>query len=154
MKPANNQLGVATIELAILLTLLISIIIGISEFGRAILQYNTITKVTRDAARYLSEQQPDTTTMTDNAVAICLVKYGQYDNCVANPGSVTGPLLVPGLASATINTSLIQVTSPQQLSLVKVNVSNYQFTSLLRFISNNLATITYGNISTTMRTQQ
>ena len=46
--------GGALIEFALIITLLITILAGIVEFGRTFWYYNALTKVTRDAARLLS----------------------------------------------------------------------------------------------------
>ena len=58
MQPRSRQQGVAAVEMAILLMPLIFIVFGITEFGRAFYQFNTVTKATRDAARYLSRCNP------------------------------------------------------------------------------------------------
>src|SRR5437762_4286803 len=52
----TRQKGVALVELAITLSLLLAITFAVTEFGRAIYTYNTLAKSTRDAARYLSTQ--------------------------------------------------------------------------------------------------
>jgi hypothetical protein len=58
MKKPIQQKGVAAVEFAILLPLLLLIVFGITEFGRALYAYNTLVKATRDAARYYAIQQP------------------------------------------------------------------------------------------------
>lgn len=153
MRRYSRQRGVAAVELAFLLLPLIFIVFGITEFGRALYQYNTIVKATRDATRYLSTQQVG----TKAAEARCLVRYGNYSACLADP-SFTGPLLAPGLDAATITicdwqscpaTHLTQGSAPV-VNLVTVTVSNYQFTSLVPFVTANSATITFDDIATTM----
>ncbi len=49
-----RQGGVAAVELAFLLVLLLLIAAGIFEFGRAFWYYNALAKATRDGARALS----------------------------------------------------------------------------------------------------
>jgi len=51
---ARVQRGVAAIELAIGMVMILLITSGIVEFGRAFWYYNALDKATRDAARYLS----------------------------------------------------------------------------------------------------
>jgi hypothetical protein len=51
------QRGVAAIELAILLPLLVLIFTGMIEYGRLMWHYDVLAKATRDAARYLSNEQ-------------------------------------------------------------------------------------------------
>ncbi|WP_024302872.1 TadE/TadG family type IV pilus assembly protein [Pseudogulbenkiania sp. MAI-1] len=153
MRRYSKERGVAAVEMAFLLMPLIFIVFGITEFGRAFYQYNTIVKATRDAARYLSAQQAG----TKDAVASCLVRYGNYSACLANP-SYTGPLLAPGLDTATITVCdwprcadhNAQGTAPV-VNLVSVTVSNYQFVSLVPFVTADMATITFDDIRTTMK---
>jgi len=55
--PATNaprQHGGAVVEFALILTLLVSLLAGIVEFGRTFWYYDALTKVTRDAARSMS----------------------------------------------------------------------------------------------------
>jgi Flp pilus assembly protein TadG len=57
MKKSFNNVrvhGGAVVEFALILTLLITIMAGIFEFGRAFWYYGTLTKATRDAARLMS----------------------------------------------------------------------------------------------------
>ena len=56
----NKQKGAALVELALILPLLLLLTFITTEFGRAMFEYNAITKSTRDAVRYLSFQTPGT----------------------------------------------------------------------------------------------
>lgn len=146
MQPRSRQQGVAAVEMAILLMPLIFIVFGITEFGRAFYQFNTVTKATRDAARYLSAQQPG----SKDTEATCLVRYGNT--------SCSGTLLAPALGTATVTICdwqrcadhLAQGTAPV-VNLVSVTVSNYQFVSLVPFVTSDLSTITFGQIRTVMK---
>lgn len=152
MMHPTNQKGVAAVEFGLLLIPLVTLAFGITEFGRAMYQYHTIAKATRDAARYMSMQTPgDTGAAT---AARCLVRYGKT--------SCSGSLLAPGLLDATV-TVLDSSTTPgthalQPVSagggpvtgvanLVTVEVSGFQFQSLVSFV---VPAITFGTISTTM----
>lgn len=92
----SGQLGVAVIEAAIILPLVIFLMLAVAEIGRAISQYNTLTKAVRDAARYVADTRilaggdADSADFTARkAIACNLVKFG-------NPGG-TPPLLLPSL---------------------------------------------------------
>lgn len=50
----RKQLGVALVEFTIVLPMMLLLLLGVSEIGRAIVQYNTLTKNTRAAARYVA----------------------------------------------------------------------------------------------------
>lgn len=57
---ARRQRGGAIIEFALILTILISVITGILEFGRAFWYYDALSKATRNAARTLAVSAPST----------------------------------------------------------------------------------------------
>lgn len=146
MQPRSRQQGVAAVEMATLLMPLIFIVFGITEFGRAFYQYNSVVKATRDAARYLSAQQPG----TKDTEATCLVRYGNT--------TCSGSLLAPYLGAATVTICdwqrcadhLAQGATPV-VNLVSVSVSNYQFVSLVPFVTANLSSITFDPIRTVMK---
>lgn len=52
----KRQGGVAAVEFAIVAPLCLFVMLSVSEFGRAILQYNTLTRAVRDAARYAASE--------------------------------------------------------------------------------------------------
>ncbi len=60
MKTQSTQKGVALVEFALVLPLLLLLTFLATEFGRAMYEYNALTKVARDAVRYLSVQMPGT----------------------------------------------------------------------------------------------
>lgn len=53
-RQSKRQRGAAIIEFALVLTLLITLMAGIFEFGRAFWYYDALTKATRDGARLMS----------------------------------------------------------------------------------------------------
>lgn len=53
-KRLTRQQGAAIVEFALVLTLLITLMAGIFEFGRAFWYYDALTKATRDGARLMS----------------------------------------------------------------------------------------------------
>ena len=150
MKPSNSrsaQHGVATVELAILLIPLVLLVFGISEYGRAIYQYNTLAKGTRSAVRYLTQQSAGNSTHI--GIAKCLAVHGNI--------GCTGAPLAPGLntsmvsvcdATTCVGSHANQPTGSGVVNLVTVTISGYPFTSLVPSL---LPNITFGNISATMR---
>ena len=59
-----RQRGVAAVEFAIILPVLLFLMVATEEVGRAFYQYNTLTKSVRDGARYLSANVLQGTTGT------------------------------------------------------------------------------------------
>ena len=134
-------------ELAILLIPLVLLAFGITEFGRAIYQYNTLTKATRDATRFLSGQGAGDP--ADITTAQCLTVYGNT--------ACTGTPLAPNLTTAMVSvcdstscpgTHQNQPTGSGVINLVTVTVTGYPFTSLVPFV---VPSMTFDAISTTMR---
>lgn len=147
MKTYRKQRGVAAVELGILIFPLILLAFGITEFGRAIYQYNTLAKVTRDATRFLSGQGPGD--INDVSAAKCLAVYGNK--------TCDGTALVPNLTTAMVNvcdsvscpgSHQGQATGSGVINLVTVTVNGYPFTSLVPLL---LPSMNFGAISTTMR---
>lgn len=144
MRKHRVQNGVALIELALAIPFMIMLSMIVIEFGRAMYEYNTVTKSVRDAARYLTVQLPPAPTKCPTA-ATNLVQYGN-----------TNALLAPGLASATITcTWQTSGTYPLVSTTVTVTVSSYRFQSMvsnvfgLQLFTNG--GITFGPIAATMR---
>lgn len=136
-------------EFAILLPVLLLIVFGITEFGRALYSYNTIAKATRDAARYVMIQQPGGGA---DAVATCLAVYGNT-GCNGNP-------LAPGLTLAMVSicdwqrcpgTHQAQGAAPV-VNLVTVTVSGYAYQSpIISFFKPGSSSFPFADIGTTMK---
>jgi Flp pilus assembly protein TadG len=134
----GRQRGVAAVEFAIVLTLLVTIVFGITEFGRAMYQYDTLTKSARAAARYLAVYDAADPAVRNRAA------------CVAVFGAPTcsGPTLLPGLGVG--NVQALDPTTDGSLQavpvsgglgtmdLVQVTISGYRFESVVPFIVPNL----------------
>jgi len=160
----RRQRGVALVELALVLPLLLAVCFAVTEFGRAIYTYNTLAKSARDAARYLTTQTNGSSAAWTTARR--LVAYG-------NPAG-TGTALVPGLTAANMAT-LVDICDPSDqprcaanlnqgvdpsINTVSVRITGYQFTPLVDVLAftkfygaggGSLATIPFGDISVTMR---
>lgn len=150
----RRQRGAVIVEFALVLIPLLTMAFGISEFGRALYQYNTLAKATRDAARYLSTQAPGNS--NSRAVAACLAKYGKQ-NCTATDQ----PLVLPWPDSAAVTICDAASSGPScplryggiptgsgTVDVVTVSITGFRFSSLVSFV---VPDITFGAIGTTMR---
>lgn len=152
MQTRSRQRGVAAVELGILMIPLVLLAFGITEFGRAIYQYNTIAKSVRDSVRYLTQGAPGEATLITNAknLTVC----GTTASC-----SDASPL-VAGLNESMVSIcdrtncadhNLVDVeyggAKFGQVNLVTVTVTGFQFTSLVPFV---MPSITFGPIRATM----
>jgi urea transporter len=141
MAMKSRQSGVALIEFALILPMLLILTFITTEFGRALYQYNTITKSVRDAARYLSMRTPG----TQIGVARNMVLYGTT--------AETGIPLVLGLTPEDVPDPVwASAGSYPAINTVTVSVTGYTFHSLFPSVFGlNFGDITYGPISATMR---
>jgi Flp pilus assembly pilin Flp len=137
----KRQVGAAMVEFALILPLLLSLTLITTEFGRAMYQYNTLTKSVRDAVRYLSIQTPGTHLIE----ARNLMVYGNTAG--------TGTPLALGLTTSHVPDPTWQTagTNPV-INTVTVRIQGYTFNSLFP----NVFGISFGNIpfnpiSATMR---
>jgi hypothetical protein len=137
----NRQRGVALVEFALVLPLMLLMSFIVIEYSRALYQYNTLTKSVRDAARFLSVQSPG----SGIAQAKNLVVYG-------NPGGTGSPLAI-GLTVSKVPNPVWQFagTTPV-INTVTIRITGYTFTPMFaRAFGVNFGTITYGDITATMR---
>jgi len=145
----HRHRGVAAVEFALLLTPMILLMFGATEFGRAIYTYNTLDKTVRDAVRHLSQHGPGDAAI--QAGARCLAVYGNT--------ACTGNAIAPGLTTGAVNlcdaiscagTHAAQATGSGAVNLVTVTISGYSYNSLVEFVMPDL---NFNNISATMRAQ-
>jgi hypothetical protein len=128
----SSQSGQSLVEFAMVLPLLLLIVFGITEFGRAYYQYNTLSKAIRNGARYMSSHTYSSANITN---AQNMVVYGQT--------SGSGTPVLPGLTAAMIGVTPSGGTGPYDEinppQSVIVGVLNYPFNSLVPgFISLNV----------------
>jgi Flp pilus assembly protein TadG len=148
----KQQRGVAAVEFGILIVPLLLMLLGLSEYGRAIYQYNTLAKSVRDATRLLTTVAPGNRW----SEARCLAVYGNM--------GCTGNVLVPGLTTAMVSicdstncagTHALVSTGQGAVNLVTVEIRGFQFQSLFNFTIGSLTIgapdINYDTIGNTMR---
>lgn len=129
--------GVAAVEFALVIVILLLALAGVVEFGRTFWYYNALTKATRDGARHLSS--------VVNTQLLTQAQSGGDATCA--PGNATARGLtycaaisanVPGLALANIEVQCrygggwVQCVNGPETSAfpeyVRVRIVNYQVT--------------------------
>lgn len=97
------QRGLATVELAIALPVLLLLMFAVAEFGRLLQQYDTLNKAVRDGARYAASVSAQGST---GFVTITPTIQADVANLVAT-GTVngTGAPLLPGLSANDVSVS-------------------------------------------------
>lgn len=150
MKKQSVQKGVALVEFALVLPLLLLLTFLVTEFGRAMYEYNALTKVARDAVRYLSVQLP----ATKINEARNLMVYGKT---VPQTGDLP---LARGLTLSNVPTDTCctwQVTGTNPvINTVTVRISGYTFRPLAASVfgvvlAGGNGTIIFSDITATMR---
>jgi len=136
-----RQRGVALVEFAFVLPLLLVLSLASTELGRAVYRYNTTAKAVRDAVRYLSVQTPG----THVTEARNLIVYGNVAG--------TGPMLDTALSAANVPVPTWQSTGSNPLiNTVTIRVSGYRFQPLItNMFGTQFGAITFNDISATMR---
>lgn len=151
---ASRCRGAVAVEFALVLIPMITLVVGVVEYGRALHQYNTLVKSVRGAARFLTIYNPSDVAYP-LAAARCLVVHGNKD--------CTGAALVPGLTTTMVkvcnpvtftdcspNTYSSVTTGLGLINLVEVRVVGFPFNTTLPFVP-GLKNIKFNTISATMR---
>ncbi|SDY66764.1 TadE/TadG family type IV pilus assembly protein [Nitrosomonas sp. Nm58] len=159
MRPQHYKLpksmrGAVAVEFALLLIPMLMLALGAAEFGRALYQYNTLVKATRDAVRHLSQRNPTETGYSQaQTEAQCLAVHGNT-GCTGQPlapGLTTGLVSIKHYANVATGTSL--VPGPP-INLVEVGITGYTFNFILdprAFLGGGESSLTFGDIRATMR---
>lgn len=142
LKPRRKtNRGVALVEFALVLPFLLILLFITAEFGRALYQYNILTKSVRDAVRFMSVRAPG----EDLQAARNMVVFG-------NPAG-TGRPLATGLALTHVPEPTWQSSGGTPgFQTVTVRISGYRFTSTVTgAFGLPFGDFTYSDISATMR---
>jgi len=86
-RSARAQRGLAMVELALTLPLLVLLMLAFAEFGRMLFQYNSLQQASRDAGRYAASQAWNATlgTLDLNAALVSQTKNVAVYGLPANP---------------------------------------------------------------------
>jgi hypothetical protein len=137
----HRQTGVALVEFALVLPLLLVLSLVTAELGRGVYRYNCAAKAVRDAARYLSVQAPN----SHVAEARNLIVYGNVDG--------SGPPLDSALTAANVPAPVWQTAgSDPVINTVTIRVAGYQFRPMMaNMFGARFAAYTFNDIQATMR---
>lgn len=116
--------GQALVEFALVLPILLMVVIGIFEFGRAWNTYQVITDAAREAARTAvvkkSETSSSITQVVNDALTRASLRTASFNN--ANPcptGKVTAAdVCIAGLGGATGSSATVQVRYPYSFTFL------------------------------------
>ena len=120
----RSDSGVALVELAIVLPILLMMFAAVAEFGRYFYEYTTLAKSSRDAVRYLATGYTDG---RDDAAAKNLVVYGNLTG--------TGDPILNGLTTANVQIDRLNQDGSAAGCIpftVTIRVINYKHASLFK----------------------
>lgn len=147
---APRPRGVAAVEFALLLGPLLTLVLGVSEFGRAIYTYNALVKSARDAARHMTSVLPGD--LNAKSEARNLAVYGNADG--------TGAPLAPGLSTSMVDICdaatcpadhASVTTGTGVVNLVTIRITGYVYNSIVTYVAPG--TLNFSDIRVTMRSQ-
>ena len=150
-----KQSGAALVEFALILPFLLILSFMTFEFGRALYQYNVLTKSVRDAARYLSTQQPWTSVDANTTENIAVKTIAKNLVVFGNPAGAGNPLAVGLSVSKVPNPTWDLVGAAPEINTVTIKITGYTFTPIiasafgLRFMPD--AGLAFADITATMR---
>jgi Flp pilus assembly protein TadG len=98
---AGRQRGIAAVEFAIALPVLLILLIATAELGRMLSQYDTLNKSVRDGARYLASNALQAGVMTVTAAE----QTATRNLVVTGNVNGTGTALLPGLTASNVTAS-------------------------------------------------
>jgi len=143
------QKGVALVEFALILPLLLILTFITTEYARAMYEYNSLAKSVRNAARYLSTKGygPTGCLTTKLAYHITATNIAVYGNPAAS-----GQPLARGLSPSNISAGDIcyatTTTSVPTIRTVTIRISGYTFQSLFTSVTGlRWGNFTFGNIN-------
>lgn len=143
------QAGLAAIEFALILPTLLILGFGVFDFGRVLFQYDTLTKSTRDATRYLAAVvRPPVAAFATDANYTTAVNNARNLALCGTIAACSNNTLVLGLTAS--NITIDYPASVGNITYVRILVSNYS-TSFLTTALGGLGTKNLGTISVTMR---
>ncbi|MGH8433786.1 MAG: TadE/TadG family type IV pilus assembly protein [Pseudomonas sp.] len=116
-KLAQRQQGVAMVEFAIALPLLLLLLLAIGEFGRMLYQYNSLLQASRDAGRFVAGQAWNATLgkVDLSADLMSKTKNVALYGAPANPNGY--PPVVPGLTTGDVSVTDVVGTNHVQVSI-------------------------------------
>jgi Flp pilus assembly protein TadG len=150
----GRQRGTAALELALVaLFALMPMVIVIGQAGKALSEYNTLVKSVRDATRYLTLHDLTLNASGPLDAARCLAKYGNVQVAANGTATCAGTLLLPNLATATVNITHASVAAAGvgTIQLVTVKITGYKYAAWEQSFIPGITDITFSPISNTMR---
>jgi Flp pilus assembly protein TadG len=146
-KKCNHQRGVASIEMAIALPVLLLLLVATAELGRAFYQYNALTQSLRNAVRHLANTaiQGSPVIDLDDAKKLEVRNLVVYSNTGGGGDPILTGLDIADVTVSALDASHIQVTANYAYQPIFVRIPTFGATA------SDVDTGFTLNASTTMR---
>ena len=126
--------GNEIIELALILPLLVLLLAGSVEIGRAFYTYNILTKSVRHAARYLSAAQISPSGTISGTYITRARNLSVYGNVAG-----TGPTILSDLTVANITVPAVATPGTSANEFYVTVSANYQYSPLFGFVLSSVS---------------
>lgn len=135
----KKQQGIAAIEFAIVVPVMLFLMMATAEFGRVFYHYNTLTKAVQTGARYASKPLLSTSELTniDAAFKQKIQNFVVYGN--ENGG---GAAVLNGFAASNTNVSISSNVADKTITIEAQYNYNFSVLGDLPFIGFTLPTLT------------
>ena len=123
----HRQRGVAAIEMAIALPVLLLLLVATAELGRAFYQYNTLTQSLRNAVRHLANIaiDGDTVIELDDAKRLEIRNLVVYSNTGGGSDPILTGLDIANVTVSAIDASHIQVAASYSYQPMFIRIPSF-----------------------------
>ena len=130
----KSEKGQSLVEFALVTLFFLTLLFGITEFGRALWTWNSIVQATRTGARYAVVEAPTSDDMQ-------IMKVVAYNDPNATSSSTP---VVPGLSETNVSVRYLNnngtVAANKNLAdLIEVSVINFQFSFLVPLFGSRIS---------------
>lgn len=125
--PKKRQAGVALVEFAITIPLLLLLVVGVSEFGFSFYRLNILNKSVHDGARFFSDVSQARNDVLSNDIDVSADNIAATQNVVIYGNtSATGSPLLPGADNYTVTVNTLTLSGTTEHIIVTA-VYNHDF---------------------------
>jgi Flp pilus assembly protein TadG len=144
----HAQRGIAAVEFGLVAMVLLTLLMGAVEFGRAMNQYAALTRSVRSAVRHLSTQPAGDATQITEAKNLAVYGSTTTGTTALVHGLTTAQVSVLDATSSTAHTLQPTGSGTVAINLVEVRISGVVFQPLASWL---VPAFTFAPISATMR---
>mgnify|MGYP000190056959 CR=1 FL=1 len=114
-KSLRRRQGAVLIEFALVVMMLVVLVFGITELGRALYQWNTLTKAAEVGARYLTRSYGGLDPLTCSPRTGWDARVDEAENLVVYGAPIPSDGAIPRLPGLT--TDMVEIEEPEQVSI-------------------------------------